>query len=69
MYYSLVTGNLPDDLNPEGVATMLEAAADQVREMPEMRSNAPMTVKRLGVEVSHGMVFTVRDPEHGGRIG
>lgn len=65
MYYSLVTGNLPDDLNPEGVASALERAAEQLRDMPSLRASHSLELKTsVGLEVSHGVVFTPRDPEY-----
>jgi hypothetical protein len=66
MYYSLTTDNLPDDLNPEGLATILEAAAEQARRMSSVRAAHSMALKSCGVGVAHGVLFTARDPEQGG---
>jgi hypothetical protein len=55
MYYTLVTGDLPADLNPEGLAAMLDKAAEQVRQLDTLHDPESMQFQSFGVRIDHAL--------------
>lgn len=55
MYYTFVTGDLPGDLNPEGLAAMLDKAAERVRELDTLARPESMEFRSCGVRVQHAI--------------
>ena len=55
MYYTFVTGDLPGDLNPEGLVAMLDKAAEQVRQLGGLDHPETLTFRSCGVKVEHAL--------------